>query len=72
MAEIRTAYNNIVPNLMGIRLASRIKEDVYRDMMGKLKEASSLEAGRIEALIIIPGRKWTHLPVALTHPSRRA
>jgi hypothetical protein len=51
LAEVRRAYENVFPSLLGVRLANRIKEEVYRDMMAKVREAAELEPGRVEALI---------------------
>ena len=50
-AEVRRAYENIFPSLLGVRLANRVKEEVYRDMMTKVREASLLEPGRVESVI---------------------
>jgi hypothetical protein len=51
LSQIRVAYQSIFPSLLGIRFADRIKEDVYRDMMNKMNEASNLEFGRVESLV---------------------
>jgi hypothetical protein len=51
LSQVRAAYRYIFPSLLGIRLADRIKEDVYRDMMTKVNEAGNIEFGRIEAMV---------------------
>lgn len=51
LADVRKAYENVFPSLLGVRLANRVKEDVFRDMMTKIKAAQDLEPGRREALI---------------------
>lgn len=51
LADVRKAYENVFPSLLGVRLANRVKEDVFRDMMTKIKAAHDLEPGRREALI---------------------
>ena len=51
VSDVRSAYRSIFPSLLGIRLANRIKEDVYHDMMKKVNEATDLEFGRVEAII---------------------
>ena len=51
LTQVREAYKNIFPSLLGIRLANRVKDEVYLDMMRKMKDASSLEPARREALI---------------------
>ena len=50
-ADVRKAYENVFPSLLGVRLANRVKEDVFRNMMTKIKDARDLEPGRREALI---------------------
>lgn len=51
LSQVRPAYRYIFPSLLGIRLADRIKEDAYRDMMTKVNEAGNIEFGRIEAMV---------------------
>ena len=51
LADVRKAYESVFPSLLGVCLANRVKEDVFRDMMTKIKEAQDLEPGRREALI---------------------
>lgn len=51
LADVRRAYESVFPSLLGVRLANRVKEDVFRDMMTKIKAAQELEPGRREALI---------------------
>lgn len=51
LSQVRAAYKGIFPSLLGIRLANRMKEDVYHDMMAKVKDAACLEPGRVEALV---------------------
>jgi hypothetical protein len=51
LADVRKAYENVFPSLLGVRLANRVKEEVFRDMMHKIKDANELEPGRREALI---------------------
>jgi hypothetical protein len=49
-AQVRESYKNIFPTILGIRLAGRIREDVFHDLMAKVKEANSLEEGRWQAI----------------------
>lgn len=49
-AQVRQAYKSIFPTILGIRLAGRMREDVFHDLMAKVKEANSLEDGRRKAL----------------------
>lgn len=49
--DVRRAYESIFPSLLGVRLAGRVKESVYRDMMTKIREAEELEPARREALV---------------------
>lgn len=51
LGQVRAAYNNIFPSLLGIQLANRVKEDVYQDMMKKVTEATNLESSKQEAVI---------------------
>ena len=51
LADVRKSYEKGFPSLLGVRLANRVKEDVFRDMMTKIKAAQDLEPGRREALI---------------------
>ena len=51
LSQVREAYKGIFPSLLGIRLANRMKDDVYHDMMTKVKDAACLEPGRVEALV---------------------
>lgn len=51
-AQVREAYKNIFPTILGIRLAGRMREDVFHDLMAKVKEANSLEEGRRQALAV--------------------
>jgi len=51
LGQVRAAYNNIFPSLLGIQLANRVKEDVYQDMMKKVTEAATLESSKQEAVI---------------------
>jgi hypothetical protein len=78
LAQVRAAYKNTFPSLLGVRLANRVKDDVYQDMMAKVKDAACLEPGRVEAMVsglsdklksdfkkIYPTRA-----TSLNHPSR--
>jgi hypothetical protein len=51
LGQVRAAYRNIFPSLLGIQFAKRVKEDVYHDMMKKVNEAACLEPGKQEAVI---------------------
>jgi hypothetical protein len=51
LAEVRASYDAIFPSLLGVRLANRVKDDVYHDMMEKVREVRQLEPGRVESLV---------------------
>jgi len=49
-AEVRETYKNIFPAILGVRLAGRMRDDIFHDLMAKVKEAQSLEEGRRQAI----------------------
>ncbi|MEM6275073.1 MAG: hypothetical protein AAF735_07525 [Myxococcota bacterium] len=51
MVKVRTAYRRVFPSVLGVRLASRVREDVFRGMMKKVQEAADVEDGRMAAMI---------------------
>lgn len=51
MADVRATYKSVFPSLLGIRLANRVKDEVFHKMMKQIKEVATLEPGRVEALI---------------------
>lgn len=50
-SQVRASYKSIFPSLLGIQLANRMKNNVYHDMMKKVRDAASLEPGKQEAVI---------------------
>ncbi len=49
--DVRKTYESVFPSLLGVRLANRVRDEVYRDVMAKVREAQQLEPGRREAII---------------------
>lgn len=45
-AEVRKAYREIFPSLLGVRLGSRMDEEVFETLMKSVDEVSELEEGR--------------------------
>ena len=48
--EVRRSYGTIFPTLLGVRLSNRLREDVYHDVMGKVKEAWEVDEARARAM----------------------
>ncbi|MFK7822707.1 MAG: hypothetical protein AB8G05_01015 [Oligoflexales bacterium] len=49
--DVRNAFKDIFPSLLGIRLANRVEPNVLHDMLKKIDEAEQYEDGRIDVLI---------------------
>lgn len=49
-AEVRKAFANIFPTLLGIRLSGRIREDIFHQLMEKMNDAKAVDDGRLQAM----------------------
>ena len=49
--EVRRAYQNIFPNLLGIQLARRVDPNELTQVIQKVQEAQNLEPARRTAVI---------------------
>ncbi|WP_222311472.1 hypothetical protein [Rhizobium leguminosarum] len=50
-AEVRRSMGEIFPSLMGIRLGTRLEQDQFEKIMGKIKEAHSTDPARAQAMV---------------------
>jgi hypothetical protein len=48
-AEVRRAFAGVFPTRLGIRLSSRMREEVFRDAMQKAREAGQISEPRLHA-----------------------
>ncbi|MGO6970131.1 hypothetical protein [Rhizobium ruizarguesonis] len=51
MEEVRASYNAIFPTLLGVRLANRMREDIFHDVMGRAKEMKSVDDARAKVMM---------------------
>lgn len=51
LQEIRTAYSNVFPSLLGVRLARRMDEGAFHKLLENVREADNLDEGRKLAVI---------------------
>lgn len=49
--QVRKTYGNIFPSHLGIQFGHRLNEDVFHAVLGKVKEWSEYEPGRVNALV---------------------
>jgi hypothetical protein len=47
--EVRAAYRNIFPTVLGVRLAKRMDEEQFHELMKRVRESDRLEDGRRQA-----------------------
>lgn len=46
MESVRKTYRSVFPSLLGVRLANRMREDIFHDVMGKAREAMEVDEAR--------------------------
>ena len=51
LAHVREAHEGVLPSLLGVQLANRVKPEVYQNIKKKAQEAREFEPGRMEAEI---------------------
>ena len=49
--EVRRSYETIFPTLLGVRLSNRMREDIFHDVMEKVKEAWEVDEARARAKV---------------------
>jgi hypothetical protein len=49
--EVRRSMGEIFPSLMGIRLGTRLEQEQFEKIMGKIKEAHSTDPARAQAMV---------------------
>jgi hypothetical protein len=49
--EVRRSYNTVFPTLLGIRLANRMREDIFHDVMGKAREYLDIDEARVKVIL---------------------
>ena len=49
--EVRRSYRTIFPTLLGVRLSNRMREDIFHDVMDKVKEAWEVDEARARAIV---------------------
>ena len=49
--EVRRSYGTIFPTLLGVRLSNRMREDIFHDVMDKVKEAWEVDEARAQAKV---------------------
>ena len=57
MASVRNTYSSIFPSLLGIRLASRVKNEVFSEMIKNLKEAAKEDPAKLNSNVSIMADK---------------
>jgi hypothetical protein len=50
-ADVRRTYANIFPTVLGVKLSKRMSEDVFHELMEKVRESDEVEPGRRKAQI---------------------
>ena len=48
---VRKSYSTIFPTLLGVKLSNRMREEVFRNVMGKAKEMRAVDEGRAKAMM---------------------
>ena len=49
--EVRSAYKDVFPTLLGIRLANRMRPDLFHGIMGRAKEAMEIDDARARVMM---------------------
>lgn len=49
--EVRKSYNTVFPSLLGVRLANRMREDIFHDVMGKAREYLEIDEARVKVIL---------------------
>ena len=50
--SVRKSYGNIFPTLLGIKLSNRMREEVFRDVMERVKDIAAVDEARAHARMI--------------------
>ncbi|MCI0629010.1 MAG: hypothetical protein L0387_46410, partial [Acidobacteria bacterium] len=50
MEEVRLSYGTIFPTLLGVRLSNRMREEVFRDVMRRMREAAQVDDARARVM----------------------
>ncbi|WP_435656932.1 hypothetical protein [Brucella pituitosa] len=51
LEEVRKSYNTVFPTLLGVRLANRMREDIFHDVMDKAKEYLHIDDARVKVML---------------------
>ena len=51
MAEVQESYKTVFPSLLGVKLANRMRDDVFHDVMEKTKEYRKYDDARINVMM---------------------
>lgn len=51
LAAVRQSFETIFPSLLGVRLSNRMRDEVFKIVVGKVKEANQLSDARARALV---------------------
>jgi len=51
MEEVRASYNEVFPTLLGVRLANRMREDIFHDVIGRAKQMKSVDDARAKVMM---------------------
>jgi hypothetical protein len=49
--EVRTAYRSIFPSALGLTLSNRMRDDVFKDVMRRVREASENDEARLRVMM---------------------
>ena len=49
--EIRRAYETVFPTLLGVKLSNRLREDLFHDLMRKVKDTRSVDDARARVMM---------------------
>ena len=49
--EVRRAYETVFPTLLGVKLSNRLREDLFHDLMRKVKDAMSVDDARARVMM---------------------
>ena len=49
--QVRRSYNAVFPTLLGVRLSNRLREDIFRDTLRRIKEVGDVDEARAKALM---------------------
>lgn len=52
MEEVRQSYNNIFPTLLGVKMSNRMREDIYHDVLNRIRETYGMDDARVKSKLI--------------------